>query len=125
MKRIIAYMARAASFAIIIGGSLLASSLTVYNMYDRPWNGQTNPIAPCGTGRDDCAVFPYQSIFDTRAVTFNLPNKSIKEFYWKGLVGPRYVITVNLQENEHETLELYNDGGYKFKGKQIQYAKKG
>lgn len=124
MKNLITTIPQALSIAVLLTASLEASSLKVYNMYDRPWRGMTYPLSNCGLGRQDCAVFPYQSIFNSQPVTFNLPGESIQEFYWKGILGPRYCITVNLEKDERATIELHGDGAYKFNGK-MRYAREG
>lgn len=99
-----------------------AARLKVYNMSDRALHGFTSPVAPCEHGREDCSFFPYQSIFDSESVTFDVPGKGIEDFYWSGIIGPFYKIRVGLQKNEHATIELHGGSSYKFKSKRLQYA---
>ena len=98
---------------------LEASSLKIYNMHDLPIRGFTSPIADCGHGREDCVVFPYQSIINSHSVTFTLIDEGIQVFMWEGRIGPRYSAIVNLEKNEYATLEILGEGYYKFKGKKL------
>lgn len=101
---------------------LNAARLKVYNMHVNVLNCRTYPRSDCGHGRDYCSLIPYQSFFTTNSVIFDLPDQEMDYFYWQGIVGPCYKIPVNLKKEEYATLELYADGGYKFKNQLIQYA---
>ncbi|MGE0010288.1 MAG: hypothetical protein AB7F19_07195 [Candidatus Babeliales bacterium] len=113
---------RLITLILLSAGSLLPASLKVYNRSDRAMSGFTNPQAFCRPGKDTCALFPYESLFHSHAVTFKLPGEKIQEFYWREIIGPHYYITVDLQKDEHATLKLYGQGAYKFKSTRMQYA---
>lgn len=91
-------------------------------MSNQAMHGFTRPVVSCEHGKEDCSFFPYQSIFDSQSVTFDLPGEVIEDLYWRGIIGPFYKVRVGLQKDEHATIELHGGGSYKFKNKRIQYA---
>lgn len=95
---------------------LCASTLKVYNMTDRPLFCYTKPFTACDNHADNCVVSPYQSIFHPHAKLLELQHESIEQFIWKGIVGPQYKAIVNLLQDEFATIEILDDGYYKFKG---------
>ena len=98
------------------------SSLTVYNMSNELiMDSYTEPVAMNSkNSKETCSIAPYQSYWDSHAVTYSLPKGCIQTCIWRHVCSPYYKAQVNLQEGEHATIEILHDGQYKFKGKILQ-----
>lgn len=96
------------------------ASLTVYNMTAKMvMQSSTQPAAPSSKqGKCEVGIIPYQSYWDTQAVTFT-SREGIKTFVWRHITGSTYQAEILLRSG-NATLEVHENGKYKYKGKTLQ-----
>ncbi|MGE0009341.1 MAG: hypothetical protein AB7F19_02255 [Candidatus Babeliales bacterium] len=93
------------------------SSLKVYNMARcMVLESYTDPdTVNSKNAKTKTSIAPYQSYWDPQSVTFTVEHSGIQTFKWRHINSGWYQAPVNLRKGEQASLEVFDNGQYKFK----------